>query len=235
MTKGYLLLLAMASLFTIEGCANIEQRDERLSSLEFQINAIQKAQAALNVRVEELNSKVALLEEKVRENAREIQDIQSMAIPAPPGDLKVVKLLPQNERVEEITSKEGKVVTENPDELYNVGYTLFTKGDMEGAREVLNRFLKDFPQHPLSDNAQYWIGETYYTERNYAMALEGFQKVVDNYPHENKAPDALLKIAFSLMELGKEEEARDSLKKLIKIYPLSEAARMAEDTLLKMR
>jgi tetratricopeptide (TPR) repeat protein len=61
-----------------------------------------------------------------------------------------------------------------------------------------------FIRHPDSEyagNAQYWIGECYYTQRDYARALEAFNKVIERYPKGQKVPDALLKVGFSLTAL----------------------------------
>ena len=105
---------------------------------------------------------------------------------------------------------------------------------MEGARKAFLTFLKDYQDHHLADNAQYWIGESYYTERNYEMALLAFQRVIEDYPRGNKVPDAMLKVALSLKELGRMEEAKKALVKLIQEYPSSEAATIARNRLRNM-
>lgn len=236
MTKRYLILLVLASLFTIDGCASLKQREDKLSTMELQVADVQQTQAGLNVRLDELNNKLFVLEDRIKENTREIQDIKSLAIPIPPGDLKVVRVAPQEKTVAKsvVREEEASPMPKNPDELYQAGYTLFAEGKMGKARMVFDEFLKSFPKHPLSDNARYWLGEIYYTEKNFPLALKEFQRVVDDYPEENKAPDALLKISLTYIELAEHEKARDTLKKLIGDYPSSEAARIAQDTLLKV-
>ncbi len=57
-------------------------------------------------------------------------------------------------------------------------------------------FIAKYPKHPLVANAQYWIGEAYYVQRDYRQALVEFQKVLESAPGSAKAGDALLKIGL---------------------------------------
>src|SRR5262249_20334514 len=53
-----------------------------------------------------------------------------------------------------------------------------------------------YPEHPLAANAQYWIGETYYRQRDFQQALVEFRKVIDGYGSSPQVPEALLKIGL---------------------------------------
>ena len=45
-------------------------------------------------------------------------------------------------------------------DIYKDAYETFHKGDLEGARRKFEAFLKQYPNTELSDNAQYWIGDS---------------------------------------------------------------------------
>jgi len=66
------------------------------------------------------------------------------------------------------------------------------------AAEKFQSFLDSYPNSEYSDNAQYWLGESYYVTRNYDIALTAFQELMDRYPESPKVPDALLKMAGKL-------------------------------------
>ena len=116
-------------------------------------------------------------------------------------------------------------------ELFHTGYSHFSQGDYERARQAFARFLGSYAGHELADSAQYWIGECAYAQGDYATAYVEYRKVVDSFPFGDKVADAMLKSGYSLMELGREAEARRVLGLLVSEYPDSGAARRARERL----
>jgi len=112
---------------------------------------------------------------------------------------------------------------------YRDAYLDITAGNYELARMGFEEFLKNYPESELADNAQYWIGESYYAKDQYKEAYAAFKKVLDNYPKGDKIPSALLKAAYCSFSLGREQEGRKYLEELIAKYPLSEEARLAQE------
>jgi tol-pal system protein YbgF len=88
-------------------------------------------------------------------------------------------------------------------------------------------FLKAHPNHDFADNAQYWLGECYYDQKDYPMAMREFRRVVEKYPTGNKVPDALLKVGFAHLALGSTEVGRQTLEQVVRSYPRAEAASLA--------
>jgi len=122
-----------------------------------------------------------------------------------------------------------------PDSVYKQAQDLLKAGDNKKAREVLANFLEQYPNHKLSPNARYWIGETYYLEKNYEQAVLEFQKVIKEYPGKDKVPAAMLKQAMAFKEIGDIKSARFVLKELLEKFPSSEEAPMAKDLLSKTK
>jgi tol-pal system protein YbgF len=120
------------------------------------------------------------------------------------------------------------------EELYNHAMKLLKGGEPGQAILEFEKYVQEFPNSELADNAQYWIGEAYYLQREYDRAVSEFQKVRDNYPRGDKVPDALLKIGLSYLEMGKKEQARVELKKLIAQYPDSPPASLARKKLAQL-
>lgn len=119
--------------------------------------------------------------------------------------------------------------------LYNRAFDALKAARYPEAIESMKAFLVAYPQHPLADNAQYWLGQTYYLSRDYARAVEAFSAVGGRSPDRSKAPDALLKKGLSEVELKRNEDARRSFGELLQRYPESDAARTAADALQKLR
>jgi tol-pal system protein YbgF len=106
--------------------------------------------------------------------------------------------------------------------------------DYPGAEKALLDMIARYPGSPLADNAQYWLGETYYVEKRYADALGAFQRLIKEHPDSRKVPDALLKAGYSVYELKRYKEARDYLGRVLKQYPDSNAATEARERLKRM-
>ncbi|MEE9613539.1 MAG: tol-pal system protein YbgF [Thermodesulfobacteriota bacterium] len=189
----------------------------------------------INDRLDELNNKFLLLQEKVEANREAVGGSAGESgaegfSTAPPKGLKVVKLTEKKPAAEE-REVTGGGKGPSPEQLYSRGQDLFIAGKYERARKVFSRLVEEFPIHNLADNALYWSGEAYYSEGDYEKALAKFNEVAERYPGENKAPDALLKVAFSHIELHEAGKASSVLKRIIKLYPESGAADKAGEKL----
>ena len=103
------------------------------------------------------------------------------------------------------------------------------------AAEEFHGFLQMYPNSEYADNAQYWLGESYYVTRNYDMALESFQSLMNDYPQSLKVPDSLLKVGYTHYELKQWELARAALAQVQEQYPNTTVARLAENRLRSMR
>jgi len=118
---------------------------------------------------------------------------------------------------------------------YQAALELLRQGRYEQAEAAFTQFLAAFPQSELADNAQYWLGETHYVNREFEAALAAFKLVLERFPNSRKAPDALLKAGFCQYELQQWADARASLEAVVERFPDSTAARLASQRLERMR
>lgn len=103
------------------------------------------------------------------------------------------------------------------------------------AAQLFQDFRRDYPSSEYADNAQYWLGESYYVTRNYDIALGAFQSLIDDYPDSSKVPDALLKIGYTHYELKNWDRARAALAQVEQDYPNTTLARLAASRLKSMQ
>ncbi len=120
-------------------------------------------------------------------------------------------------------------VTEAAQALYDRGYTLYHQGRYVDAEAGFRRFLQAYPDTSLSDNAQYWIGESRFARSDFDGALAAFREVAQRFAEGNKVADSLLKAADCLQRLGDTESARAAYDEVIRRFPGSAAAAMAEE------
>ena len=103
------------------------------------------------------------------------------------------------------------------------------------AAEQFQSFLDQYSNSEYADNAQYWLGESYYVTRNYDIALEAFQGLLSSYPGSPKIADALLKIGYTHYELKQWDQARAALTQVQEQYPDTTLARLASSRLRSMK
>jgi tol-pal system protein YbgF len=103
------------------------------------------------------------------------------------------------------------------------------------AAEQFLTFLRQYPTSEYADNAQYWLGESYYVTRNYDIALEAFQNLLANYPDSPKVADGLLKIGYTHYELKQWDQARAALVQVQEQHAGTTLARLAGSRLRSMK
>ncbi|WP_455210472.1 tol-pal system protein YbgF [Kaarinaea lacus] len=113
-------------------------------------------------------------------------------------------------------------------EAYDRAFNLLKDGRYELAIASFKAYLETYPNADYADNAQYWLGEANYAQRRYDVALQEFNKVLDNFPKSTKRADAMLKMGFSYIELGKTEDAEAVLGNIVTMFPDTTAARLAK-------
>jgi len=112
-------------------------------------------------------------------------------------------------------------------EDYRAAVELVKAGKHDEAVTALRAFLQHYPRNDYADNAQYWLGETYYAQKDYQHALAEFRATIETYPRGNKVPDALLKVGFCYSSLGQADKAKAVLEQVVNLYPKTEPAALA--------
>jgi tol-pal system protein YbgF len=115
--------------------------------------------------------------------------------------------------------------------LYLEAKKKFDASNYEAAREGFEQLISTYPHSQNADNAQFWIGETYYSEKWYEKAILEYQKVIEKYPSGNKVAASLLKQGLSFLNIGETNNARLILKELVAKHPGTNEAKIAEQKL----
>jgi len=122
----------------------------------------------------------------------------------------------------------------NVDPKYREAFLLMRNGKPSDAIPQFREFLRKNPKSDLADDAQYYIGECYYSTKDYNRAILEFNEVLLKYPKGDKVPPALLRQANAFAELGDKVDARLILQKLVGEYPKTDEAARAHQLLDQM-
>ena len=117
---------------------------------------------------------------------------------------------------------------DDPIKAYERAYNLYKEKKFREARDAFSGFLKRFPKDDLADNAQFWIGESYYAEKDFEGAILAYETLIKGHPQSEKLPGALLKQGLSFLELGDKKTAKVIFQKLTEKYPDSKEADLAK-------
>ncbi|MFQ5830078.1 MAG: tetratricopeptide repeat protein [Candidatus Methylomirabilia bacterium] len=263
-------LVALSFLVLTAGCADVARQaslDQELLQLRSELNA-----QAVSIRRsgEDVQKLVRRLEERAQTRDAETQK-QLVALSARTESLKIelselaTELEEISQRVD-LLSRQAKTkptpqtagakrqrpgeagspeTSSEPTELYQAAYTDFSKGSYALAIAAFQEFLRQFPDSDLADNAQYWIGESYFSlartdssrgqpdeaRAQLERAAVEFRKVIVNYPLGDKAPTAIYKEALALLDLKRQKLARARLQYIVDHFPQSVEAPLARERL----
>lgn len=97
---------------------------------------------------------------------------------------------------------------------YHAAWSALNDKDYVRLREGFGEFLERWPHGKYAASAKYWIGESWYAQRDFDKAEAAFRRVVEEHADHQKSEDASVKIAIILMERGERDAAREILDSL---------------------
>jgi tol-pal system protein YbgF len=120
------------------------------------------------------------------------------------------------------------------DTLYSNGLRDIQSGKYDLARSEFQDYLKYYGSTDLASNAQFYIGEIAYKQKNYQQAISEYDKVLNNYPKSFKLAPALLHRGMALVELGQKSSGIRDLREVVRRFPGSEEDRYARAKLKEL-
>jgi len=120
---------------------------------------------------------------------------------------------------EERKSETSLLPNKIPKEQYNFALSFMKVGDYETAELALREFIDKNKTDELAGSAQYWYGETFRIRQLYSDAATAYLDGYQNYPKSKKAPENLLKLGTTMVELGEKDQGCKMIKGLKKQYP----------------
>ena len=106
----------------------------------------------------------------------------------------------------------------NPEEQMQYALDQMMKKNYNDSKNILDEFIKNFPENQLSGSAHFWLGKIYLFETNYRKAAIVFGEGVQKFPNSIKAPEMYYELAKSLKEMDKISESCKTLALLAQNY-----------------
>ena len=198
--------------------------------MQVQITQMQEQMRSMNGQVEEVRHRITLLEQRLDRMAEDLE-MRLLNIEDAIANGASAAAAPRADRTPAgnggaAVATAPAIVLELPEgtprQQYDFAYDFLKKRQWTEGRAALQAFLERNPQDDLSDNAAYWLGETYYINKQYKEAAKAFLEGYRDYPNADKAPDNLLKLGKSLAALDQPDKACTTYAKLLEDYPNSQ-------------
>lgn len=194
--------------------------------------------ATLSTRVDQLSAEVSRMAARVDELSQRVErlsrELASRPGPPAPGGAPPAPSAPRS-------STGGPT----PEQAYQAAYLDFSKGNYPLAIAGFREFVRRYPDSSLADQAQYWVGESLFSQarasqaagqtdkatRELEQAVQEFRRLALNYPRGERVPTAIYKEALALLELKQTRLAQTRLQYLLDNFPQSEEAPLAKERL----
>ncbi|HKI04172.1 MAG TPA: tol-pal system protein YbgF [Thermoanaerobaculia bacterium] len=207
-----------------------------------QMQSLLKTEADMQVKLQDLSSQIEALQAKLEDTNYRLSQL-SQQIAASNQELKSFRSESAARQAAPAPAAEGTDAPPappppggggggaDPKSLYDAAYNDYLKGNYDLSLRSFQEYLANFPNTDLSDNATYWMGESYYRQRRFRQAIEQFDAVLSRYPRSEKVPGALLKKGYSHLELGERSQGVVQLQHVIRQHPRSDESNLARQRL----
>lgn len=111
-----------------------------------------------------------------------------------------------------------------PDEQFKFAFDFLKQNDYAQGEKAMRAFADAHPNHPLTGNALFWLGQMYYVNKDYTKSAVSFAQSYEKFPDGSKAPESLQKLGMSLAQLNKKDEACTAFKQFQTQYPTAPVA-----------
>ncbi|MFQ6608900.1 MAG: tol-pal system protein YbgF, partial [Fidelibacterota bacterium] len=186
----------------------------RINAVQNKIKILEDKAAYSDSTNLEILEQLVMIENKIVSLARSFNELYSM------------KTTPEVYESPKLSSGEFK-------QRYVDALSKYQNGQYEDAIQGFSTLAYNQSDHPLADNSQYWLGECYYSLKNYKRAILEFEKVMQ-FSKSDKQDDSMLKLGLCFMKIGNNQRARAEFRDLLELFPNSEYSQRAQQYLRQL-
>ena len=238
-----IVLLALVTVITA-GCASVPPDQDpvqiRLNDLDGRVSKVERVVS--NQSLLQMAQQVDTLQAEVRDLRGQIDDLQNSNRELKKQqhdmyadlDKRVGALEHGNSGGGGASGDGGQGASSTEQSIYSQAFDALKAGNYTVAISGFQDFLNQYPSSPLAPNAQYWLGEAHFVNRDLGAAENAFQGVLDKWPSSAKAPDAMFDLGNTQLAQGKTAKGRATLRQVVSQYGGTDAANRAQARLKQL-
>lgn len=217
-------------LLLLGGCVATQQDmfqlQSQMDNLNETISSMQKNQAELAVKMEDLSHDLNASSENMKDISSQMSKLSEQLDNLDASMNKRVNAIGQS-----LEKQQKSVETVlMPSKIYNEAYSAFQQDKFDDAVNGFKQYIVNFPSGDLTEGAYYFLGESLYLKTEWAQAAWSYASLIENFPKSGRIPAARLKYAQCLLKMPepKTDEALKYLKSVVRDFPTSPEAETAK-------
>jgi tol-pal system protein YbgF len=190
----------------------------------------------LSDNLEEIKSRLGKLNQQLVDLQSAVQSIDSKVSGSAPASTTPTSNPRASNDVSSNSASPGGGTPPAPsaDMLYSNGLRDITSGKYDLARQEFQDYLKYYGDTDLASNAQFYLGEIAYHQKQYQDAVAQYDRVLTVYPKSFKLAPARLRKGMALLDLGQKSAGVRELREVVRRYPGTEEERAARAKLKEL-
>jgi len=206
----------------------------RLDTMSTQVQGLSDNLEEIKSRLGKLNQQLADLQNTVQSIDAKVSGGGGGATPTASNSGGGTSSQPASSSAPPSGAAAGGGPAPSADTLYSNGLRDITGGNYDLARKEFLDYLKFYGDTDLASNAQFYLGEIAYSQKNYQQAVAEYDRVLTNYPKSFKLAPAHLKKGMALVELGQKTSGVRELRDVVRRFPGTEEERRARAKLKEL-
>jgi len=199
--------------------------------------------SAIRERTQETDTRIRTLRDEIdalRTTVSSLPSLISQAAPAPPCDgpdpatAPAGAPAPVSAAPPPAAGATPSTAGLSPARMLDSAKSDYFAGQWALAVSGFEALVRAFPRSEAAGEAQFYIGETYYAQNKWREAIDAYGLVLEKYRNTTWVPDAYRKRGQAYAQSGQPDKAREMWETVIKLYPESDAARLASQDLQRI-
>lgn len=191
----------------------LAEADRKLAELQAKLDQAEKllrgSQAGIGARMDRVEQETAELR-GAAENAELVSSSSQQALTELRTDIDT-RLRTLEEKLNEATN-----IPEGKDELWNEAERQLQRKNYKLARQLWRTFISRYPGDPKLPEANFKVGLTFFSERDYKSALGQFYRIIQEYSEDPIVSDALYYSGLGFAKLGQCKNATAYFEALLR-------------------
>ena len=224
---------------------NVNKLGATMSSLQKSVQDVQANSGArldtmstqvqgLSDNLEEIKSRLGKLNQQLVDLQNSVQSLDAKISGTTPAPAAGAANLASTTGASPSSSAVPTGPAPSADTLYSNGLRDITSGKYDLARSEFEDYLKYYADTDLASNAQFYLGEIFYKQKQYVDAVAAYDRVLTAYPKSFKLGPARLRKGLALIELGQKTAGVRELREVVKRFPGSDEDRLARGKLKEL-
>lgn len=227
--RSLYLFSLLALLFLLASCSTVDTDNSVSRTEDEKIRTSDTSNVLeLKAKIDELNNKIYVMNEqmeglraRLRDEKLPVKTLAKKNTQDLSAEQKIVQeFVGGTAAINKITHKSTNVMYKN----YLSAYEFFKEKQYARSLIAFSSFIDQYPDTVLTDNAYFWLAESYYQKKEYVLAIQEYLKILENFPDGSKAPYAVLKLSNAYEMVGDKTSSEKYKRSLFQKYPKSMAA-----------